>query len=66
MLHDGYPLAYLCGGTHLVVVNPRRDPATVTDPHVRGADPLLTHGTEIVDGVLTVAGFGYGVFAVRG
>lgn len=36
------------------------------DRHVRGVEPLPTHGTENAGGVLTVAGFGYGVFAVRG
>src|SRR4051794_38989606 len=29
VLHEGYPFTYLGGGTHLVVVNPRREPATL-------------------------------------
>ena len=32
VLHVGYPLVYLRGGTHLVVINPRREPASFALP----------------------------------
>ncbi|GAA3221224.1 alpha-amylase family glycosyl hydrolase [Pseudonocardia petroleophila] len=64
VIHDGYPLAYLRGDTHLVVVNPRREPAGIGTPHARGAEPLLVHGVEVDGDAVSVAGFGYGVFAI--
>jgi maltose alpha-D-glucosyltransferase/alpha-amylase len=67
VLHAGYPFAYLRGETHLVVVNPRREPATVRLPATRGARIVLRVGVRLDFGVgadgdaVTVAGFGYGV-----
>ncbi|MEV4348561.1 alpha-amylase family glycosyl hydrolase [Actinoplanes sp. NPDC049596] len=55
ILNDTYPLAYVRGGTHLVVVNPRRDPAAFTLPP---AELLLGRGV----GADRVDGFGYGIF----
>lgn len=49
VVHPGYPLAYLRGERHLVVVNPRREPATLDlsgasdlagDADLRGAEGL--------------------------
>ena len=64
VLHAGYPLTYRRGSTHLVVVNPRRQPATFRAPEVRGVDPMLVSGVSVADDEMTVAGFGYGVFAL--
>ena len=65
MLHAGYPLVYLRGGTHLVVVNPRRQPADFAAAELAGATPLLANGIRITRESATADGFGYGVFAVR-
>ena len=63
LTHD-YPLVYLRGGTHLVVVNPRRDPAFAAPDELRGtaAEPLEVSGVRIGDGRIEAEGFGYGVF----
>jgi maltose alpha-D-glucosyltransferase/alpha-amylase len=61
VVHEGYPLAYVRGESHLVVVNPRREPATLTVPEAAGVTPVWASGVETTPGGLTVAGFGYGV-----
>ena len=61
VLHEGYPLAYLRGETHLVVVNPRADPAVITSSNVLGAEPVLVSGATI-DEHADIAAFGYGIF----
>jgi maltose alpha-D-glucosyltransferase/alpha-amylase len=66
VVNEGYPFAYVRGGTHLVVLNPRRDPATLTDDRVRGARVLLASGTRIVDADVRIDGFGYAVLALSG
>ena len=70
MVNDGYPFAYIRGGSHLVVVNPRRESASLTDGRLRGATVLLGSGVEAdddrVDGeTLTVDGFGYAILALQ-
>lgn len=62
LLHESYPLAYVRAGTHLVVVNPRRDPATIAAAEVLDARPLLESGTRISGDSLTAEGFGFGIF----
>jgi maltose alpha-D-glucosyltransferase/alpha-amylase len=63
VLHEGYPFTYLRGNTHLVVVNPSREPATVTVPGVCEAAALLADGVQVGDSdEVRVQGFGYGVF----
>ncbi len=63
VLTDGYPFVYVRGGTHLVVVNGRAEPATADLSAFPGPyRPLIAHGVEIRDGVAVVEGFGYGVF----
>ena len=63
------PFAYVRGDSHLVVVNPRRDAATVTVAGAAGARSLLAEGVAL-DGerlsgdAVTVAGFGYRMFAL--
>lgn len=64
VLHEGYPFVYVRGESHLVVVNPRRDPATVSTSELPGATPLLVDGVSVADGTITADGFGYGVFAL--
>jgi maltose alpha-D-glucosyltransferase/alpha-amylase len=61
IVSEGYPLAYVRGDSHLVVVNPRREPATLA---FAGATPLWASGVDVRPGELRVAGFGYGVFTV--
>ncbi|QZY28512.1 alpha-amylase family glycosyl hydrolase [Nocardioides coralli] len=61
VLHDHYPLAYTRGGTHLVVVNPRREPAHLEAPEASGSSLLWGRGVEVEPGGVQVAGFGYGV-----
>jgi glycosidase len=63
VLHEGYPFAYVRGGTHLVVINPRQEPASVAVP--RGWDdarPLEVSGVVIRDSHAEADGFGFGVF----
>ncbi|MFI9274252.1 alpha-amylase family glycosyl hydrolase [Kitasatospora sp. NPDC052896] len=65
VLHSGYPLAYLRGGDHLVVLNPRRDGAQLRlDKRLLGsaAEPLAVHGVELRDGTVRADGFSYGIF----
>jgi alpha-glucosidase len=62
VLHEDYPFTYLRGGSHLVVVNPRRDPAVATLPGIDAATALLVNGVQIRDGAVEVDGFGYGIF----
>jgi maltose alpha-D-glucosyltransferase/alpha-amylase len=65
VLHAGYPLVYLRGGTHLVVINPRREPATVALPSATArAVPVIEAGVRLRAGEITADGFSYGVFEV--
>jgi maltose alpha-D-glucosyltransferase/alpha-amylase len=71
VVHAGYPFTYVRGGTHLVVVNPRREPATVEVPGAGGARSLESSGVTLAGDtlpadVVEVAGFGYGVFELAG
>src|SRR4051794_32093529 len=58
VLQESYPFAYVRGGTHLVVVNPRREPASLA---VAGADRLWGRGLEVSAQGIAVDGFGYGI-----
>ncbi len=65
VLNAGYPLVYTRGGTHLVVINPRREPAGFTLPWARPAGPLAALAADrvSVEGAqVRAAGFSYGVF----
>jgi glycosidase len=64
VLTRGYPLTYLRGPDHLVVVNPRRDPVSLSVAGLRGRDAvaLEADGAQVRDGVVRADGFGYGVF----
>jgi maltose alpha-D-glucosyltransferase/alpha-amylase len=64
VLTRGYPLTYLRGTDHLVVVNPRREPVSVLVPDLQGraVEALEVSGAEVRDGTVRADGFGYGVF----
>lgn len=68
VLHDGYPLVYVRGEHHLVVVNPGRAAATLDLPPEftagRNPAPLLARGVEVTEGRVRAAGFGFGVFEI--
>jgi glycosidase len=66
VVHEGYPFAYVRGESHLVVVNPRREAATLSAPEAAGATPIWASGVTTAPGGLTVSGFGYGVLALDG
>ncbi|WP_433728137.1 alpha-amylase family glycosyl hydrolase [Actinoplanes sp. CA-051413] len=65
LIHDGYPFAYVRGESHLVVVNPRREAATLAATEAVGATALLASGITATSDGFTVAGFGYGIFTYR-
>jgi glycosidase len=62
VLHSGYPFVYTRGGSHLVVVNPRREPASAPLPAAAG-DPRwrAVDGVTVEGGELRAGGFGYGI-----
>jgi len=68
VLHDGYPLVYLRGERHLVVLNPALQTTSVSLPRAAAANaliaarPLLAQGVDIEGDVVTVDGFGFGIF----
>ena len=62
VLHVGYPLVYLRGGTHLVVVNPRREPADLSLEFGRDPVPVLNMGVSAGASGVRAGGFGYGIF----
>jgi maltose alpha-D-glucosyltransferase/alpha-amylase len=65
VLHAGYPLVYERGGTHLVVINPRREPASFTLPFAPGGFGELTgRGVSVRGGEVVAEGFGYGIFTM--
>ena len=65
VLHQATRSSYRRGDTHLVVVNPRREPARAELPDVRAVRALLTSGAEVSHGAVEVDGFGYGVFELE-
>jgi hypothetical protein len=64
VVHPGYPFAYARGETHLVVVNPRREPTLLSAPEAQAAQFLWGAGAEVRDGAIALDGFGYGIFAI--
>ncbi len=67
VLTRGYPLTYLRGPDHLVVVNPRREPVSVAVAELAGRDAvaLEASGAEVTAGTVRADGFGYGVFQLE-
>jgi glycosidase len=67
VLNGGYPLVYLRDGTVLVVINPRREPASFPLPFLtrqERPDALLASGVTAAGGEVAASGFGYGVFTL--
>ena len=64
VVEPGYPFAWVRGDTHLVVVNPRREPARLTAPEVAGASLVWGSGVTSDGDALRVDGFGYGVMTL--
>ncbi|MDH6124970.1 alpha-amylase family glycosyl hydrolase [Kitasatospora sp. GP82] len=62
VLNTGYPFVHLRGGTHLVVVNPRREPAHFTHPGLVGARALEAHGISVTADGVHAGAFAYGIF----
>ena len=68
MLVADYPFAYVRGGTHLVVVNPRREPASAVVAELDGrvVERLDGSGVDIDATRISADGFGWAVFALDG
>ncbi|WP_380165046.1 alpha-amylase family glycosyl hydrolase [Jannaschia sp. R86511] len=62
VLHTGHPLVYRRGGSHLVALNPTREPVEVDLASVAGARLLLGQGAEVDGTTVRVDGFGHGVW----
>ncbi|NHA70163.1 alpha-amylase family glycosyl hydrolase, partial [Phycicoccus flavus] len=66
VLTEGYPFAYVRGGSHLVVVNPRREPAACDLPAGwADAEPVEVEGVRLTADRAEAAGFAFGIFARR-
>ncbi len=61
VLATGYPFAYVRGGAFLVVVNPRREPATLPWDRPPGTG-VAVRGVTVENGEIRADGFSYGVF----
>jgi len=61
VLNQDYPLVYVRGDSHLVVINPRREPASTALADV-AAHPAEVNGVRIAEGRIQADGFGYGIF----
>jgi maltose alpha-D-glucosyltransferase/alpha-amylase len=69
VLHSGYPMVFLRGDSHLVVVNPRREPARAVVAGAVGARlatarALEAQGVKMAGAEIAVDEYGYGVFAL--
>lgn len=65
VIHAGYPFVYTRGGTHLIVINPRRDPATALIPNLAGAQPIDVQQVQVHGTGITAGPFSYGIFALQ-
>lgn len=64
VLGTGYPLVYVRGGDHLVVVNPSgAEVSYETGPEWAKAGAVLAEGAELDGETVRIAPFGWGVFA---
>ncbi len=64
VVHRSYPFAYVRAESHLVVVNPRREPARFDAAETAGATLVWGTGVSVDDAGLAVTGFGYGVLVL--
>ena len=63
MLTEDYPFAYVRGGTHLVVVNPRREPASTDLPDGwTAAREVEVEGVRVDGARAEAQGFSFGIF----
>jgi glycosidase len=64
VLNEGYPLVYIRGGTALVVINPRREPASFMLPFAQTGPVryVLARGASVTGEAAVADGFGYGIF----
>ncbi|MCW2538805.1 MAG: oligo,6-glucosidase [Frankiales bacterium] len=62
VLSAGYPFAYLRGESHLVVVNPRREHASIELSDISSGHALLAQGVRVAGGRIDADAFGYGIF----
>ncbi len=65
VVNAGYPLAYIRGETHLVVVNPRREISNFEMGELVVRDALLASGAEVLDGRVVIDGFGYAIYELQ-
>ena len=63
VVNEGYPFAWMRGEDHLVVVNPRREPALLETDETVGMRLLFGSGAHVTDSGVELDGFGYGIFA---
>jgi glycosidase len=63
VLVTDYPFSYIRGGSHLVVVNPRRDPAQALVPELGGrvVERIEGSGVDVDRTRISAAGFGWAV-----
>src|SRR5690606_23785536 len=61
VVNPGYPFAWLRGEDHLVVVNPRREPATLETDQAEGMEVLFGSGCDVTGDRIELDGFGYGI-----
>jgi hypothetical protein len=68
VLHADYPLVYLRGERHVVIVNPLGEPASadITELAGRSARLLEGSGVEVRSGQVRADRFGYGIFELTG
>jgi maltose alpha-D-glucosyltransferase/alpha-amylase len=62
VLHTGYPFVYTRDDTHLIVVNPRREPGSLEVPGLGAVHGLEVRGVTVSQGSIHAGGFSYGVF----
>ncbi len=62
VLHAGYPLVYPRGGTHLVVINPRREPAAAAIGFGREPVPVLADRVTAGAAAVEAGELSYGIF----
>ena len=67
VLSAGYPLVFLRGDSHVVVVNPHREPAQIKLDALAETTATAAAGTGVSigdGGVVDAAGLGYGIFEI--
>lgn len=65
VLNAGYPFVYLRGDSHLVVVNPRREPAHAVVETWQAVTELEARGITFDGTTIRADGFSYGIFEIQ-